>query len=349
YAASPVPDPSERPRDRGAATRGIPAPVRATRPDAPGAHDGEAGLSHTAALPVSRRRRRRWPWALLAVLVLVGGAGSGWWFTAGPGATTVVPTVVGRQVDAAQSALSGAALMGVPAEEFSERSGAGVVMRAEPAAGTTLSKDSTVRLVVSKGPERYAVPTLVGTAASALPAALGPLHLTAGETSNAWSETVKEGTVIAQDPKPGATVKRGTTVSVVVSKGRQPLDVPSVVGAGADAAAASITRAGLDPKRADDVNSDTVPVGQVVSQKPSSGTLFRGQTVTITVSKGPVMVTVPGVVGRPVAEAEKALTDLGFTVKTEFPFGRLFDLVRVQSVAEGRSVAKGSTIILTIV
>ncbi|MEO7448160.1 MAG: Stk1 family PASTA domain-containing Ser/Thr kinase, partial [Humibacillus sp.] len=173
YAASPVPDPSGRPRDRGAATRGIPAPVRATRPDAPGAHDGQSGLSHTTALPVSRRGRRRWPWALLAVLVLVGGAGSGWWFTAGPGATTVVPTVVDRQVDAAQSALTGAALVGVPAEEFSERSGAGVVMRAEPAAGTTLSKDSTVRLVVSKGPERYAVPTLVGTAASALPAALG--------------------------------------------------------------------------------------------------------------------------------------------------------------------------------
>ncbi len=346
YAAPQVPPTRGRPRDSGGETRGIPAPARSS----PSHHaDEDDGRSHTTALPVSRGRRRRWPWALLALLVAVGGVAGGWWFTTGPGATTVVPTVVGRQADAAETALTGASLVADTSEEFSERSGRGVVLRVDPGPGTELSKDSTVHLVVSKGPERYAVPTLVGTAASGLPTALGPVHLRAGESSEAWSETVRAGRVISQDPEPGTSVKRGTAVSVVVSKGRRPLDVPSVVGSSADAAAAAITKAGLTPKRADDVNSDTVPAGQVVSQKPSRGTLFRGDTVTLTVSKGPVMVTVPGVVGRPVAEAEKALTDLGLTVKTEFPFGRLFDLVRVQSVEEGASVPKGSTIILTIV
>ena len=61
------------------------------------------------------------------------------------------------------------------------------------------------------------------------------------------------------------------------------------------------------------------------------------------------MVEVPGVVGRPVAEAEKVLTGLGFTVQKEYPFGRLFDLVRVQSIEGGQQAPKGSTIILTIV
>ena len=49
------------------------------------------------------------------------------------------------------------------------------------------------------------------------------------------------------------------------------------------------------------------------------------------------------------AEAEKALTDLGFTVQKDYPFGRLFDLVRVQSIDGGEQAPKGSTIILTIV
>ena len=192
-------------------------------------------------------------------------------------------------------------------------------------------------------------PSLVGTKAADLAGALSGRDLRVGARTPAWSETVPEGRVISQDPKPGASVKRGVPVSVVVSKGRQPIAVPRVVGASAEAAAAELRKAGLKAVRADDVNSETVPAGQVVSQKPAKGSLFRGGIVTIAVSKGPVMVQVPGVVGRPVAEAEKALTELGFTVQKDYPFGKLFDLVRVQSIDEGQLAPKGTTIILTIV
>jgi eukaryotic-like serine/threonine-protein kinase len=234
-------------------------------------------------------------------------------------------------------------------EEFSETAARGTVLRIEPAAGTELSKDATVRVVVSKGPERYAVPRLVGTKTADLAKALAPLTLTVGDRTTAWSEKVPEGAVISQTPKAGTPVKRGVPVSVVVSKGRQPITVPTVVGSGAETASAAVTRAGLKAVRGADVNSDTVPAGQVVSQSPGKGTLFRGDSVTIVVSKGPVMVQVPGVVGRPVSEAEKALTDLGFVVQKDYPFGKLFDLVRVQSIDGGERAPKGSTIILTIV
>ena len=312
-------------------------------------HD-EPEVSHTAALPLQRKRtRRRWPWWLVAALLVIGGAAAGWWFVLGPGGMTVVPAVVGQQVSVADSTLSQASLSMDENEEFSETAAKGIVLRIEPDAGTELSKDSTVRVVVSKGQERYAVQRLVGTKAADLTGVLSPLTLTVGERTPAWSEKVPEGAIISQDPKAGSSVKRGVSVSVVVSKGRQPITVPKVVGAGADAATATITKAGLKAARGDDVNSDTVPAGQVVSQTPAKGTLFRGDTVTIVVSKGPVMVEVPGVVGRPVAEAEKVLTGLGFTVQKEYPFGRLFDLVRVQSIEGGQQAPKGSTIILTIV
>jgi eukaryotic-like serine/threonine-protein kinase len=312
-------------------------------------HD-EAELSHTAALPLERRRaRRRWPWWLVAALLVAGAVTAGWWFTVGPGGMTVVPAVVGQQISAADTALGRASLATDENEEFSETAAKGIVLRIEPGAGTELSKDATVRVVVSKGRERYAVPSLVGTKSVDLAKALTPLTLKVGARTSAFSEKVPDGQVISQDPKAGTSVKRGVPVAVVVSKGRAPITVPRVVGAGAEAASAAISKAGLKPVRGDDVNSDSVPSGQVVSQQPTKGTLFRGDTVTIVVSKGPVMVQVPGVVGRPVAEAEKTLTDLGFTVQKDYPFGKLFDLVRVQSIDGGELAPKGSTIILTIV
>jgi serine/threonine-protein kinase len=71
--------------------------------------------------------------------------------------------------------------------------------------------------------------------------------------------------------------------------------------------------------------------------------------VTVTVSKGPVMVKVPRVVGSPIAEAKAALEKLGFTVEVRRPLGTFFELVRDQSVAPGQPAPKGSSIILTVV
>ncbi|GGM83107.1 serine/threonine protein kinase [Terrabacter tumescens] len=351
--------PADRPRRSEAA--GAPERHR-TRPNDMGAaalagrpvHEDGPALEHTAAMPIERRRRRsarrRWPlW--LAGLLLVGGVSfGGWWFTAGPGGSTLVPAVVGQPVSQAEGELQQAALSTELVEEFSETRAQGVVLRVEPGAGSELGKDSTVRLVVSKGKERYAVPTLTGSKVGETGAALSPLNLRLGERSQAWSETVPEGVVISQDPAAGESVKRNTAVSVVVSKGRRPIEVPTVTGATLDAASATLTKAGLTVQRGEDVNSDTVPAGQVVSQSPDKGTLHQGDAVKLVVSKGPVRVQVPNVVDQPDAAADKALTDLGLKVDKQYPFGDLFEKkVRAQDPAAGTPVPKGTTIHLTIV
>ena len=89
---------------------------------------------------------------------------------------TVVPAVVGQQISAADTALGRASLAMDENEEFSETAAKGIVLRIEPGAGTELSKDATVRVVVSKGQERYAVPSLVGTKAADLAKALDAAH-----------------------------------------------------------------------------------------------------------------------------------------------------------------------------
>src|SRR6476659_9238715 len=305
------------------------APTSATRPNELGrsalaglsVHDDGPHLEHTAAMPVDRHQRsgarRRWPLWIAAALVVAGASFGGWWFTAGPGGSTVVPAVVGQQISQAEGAMRQASLSALTIGEFSEVKAKGVVLRVEPSAGSELGKRSTVRLVVSKGQERYAVPNLVGLKAGDLGSALSPLTLRLGEQSQAWSETVPAGIVVSQDPASNASVKRATAVSVVVSKGREPIEVPTVTRTAFDAASAAITKAGLTVQRGQDVNSDTVPAGQVVSQSPESGTLHRGDAVKLIVSKGPDMVQVPNVVARSSGDAEKTLHDLGFTLKKE--------------------------------
>lgn len=351
------------PVDRDQSAEAAPAPERQrTRPNDVGraalaglpVHDDGPALEHTAAMPIERRRgrgrRRRWPLWLAAVLLVGGASFGGWWFTAGPGGSTLVPAVVGEQLSQAAGEMRRASLSIETVEEFSEARAQGVVLRVEPRAGSELGKDSTVRVVVSKGKERYAVPTLVGVKVGDTGAALSPLNLRLGERSRAWSETVPEGVVISQDPAAGESVKRNTAVSVVVSKGRRPIEVPTVTGTSFEAASAALTKAGLTVQRGDDVNSDTVPAGQVVSQSPDKGTLHQGDPVKVVVSKGPVMVQVPNVVDQPDAAADKALTDLGLKVDKQYPFGDLFEKkVRAQDPAAGTSVPKGSTISLTIV
>lgn len=293
--------------------------------------------------------RRRWPiWALLALLVVTGG-GVGWWFSAGPGGTTVIPGVALTGLDEARATLASHDLRADTTQAFSETVPKGSVIDLTPTTGTEVRKQSVVTLVVSKGPERYTVPNLVSAPESKLKALLGPETLTVGAVTRDWSETVPEGAVISQDPPKGEPVKRGTSVSVVVSKGRQPIPVPDVTGKPFDEAQQLVTKAGLEVKRAEDVNHDTVPTGHVVSQEPADGTLHRNDPVTLTVSKGPVMVQVPDLLGKPVAEAEQTLTQLGFTVKVDRPLGQFFELVRDQNPKGGESAPKGSTIVLTVV
>ncbi len=296
----------------------------------------------------NRRRRRRWPWVLALLLVIALGSTGGWWFTVGPGGRTLVPEAVSHTLEDASAAIERAALQVDSTLAFSETVRKGQVISMRPPAGTEVSRDSLVLLVVSKGPERYQVPELVGSKESDVAAALQPLTLKS-EVKQAWSETVPKGQVVSQQPGPGTAVKRGALVQLVVSKGPQPITVPDVRKLSLDQATTKLTEAGLTVARAEDANSDTIPAGAVVSQEPAKGTLFRGDKVTLVVSKGPVMVDVPNLLGKPVKEAEATLAGLGFTVEVRRPLGTFFELVRDQSIAAGQKAPKGSTIILTVV
>ena len=294
-----------------------------------------------------RPRRRRWWPAVLASALLA--ALTAWFFLVGPGALATVPSVQGRGQAEAVSAVRTASLDPTVTQAFDEKVPKGTVVSVAPRPGTELRRGEDVALVVSKGPERHAVPPVVGMTVAEARARIQAAKLKVGKVTEEFSEKVPDGQVFAARPGPGANLKRGAAVAMTVSKGRRPIEVPDLTGQDADTAARELSDLGLAVDATRQENSDSVPKGRVLSQSPSNGTLFRGDPVTLVVSTGPVLVDVPNVVGQQLQQAQQALEAAGFTVEVRRALGGFFGTVRLQDPAGGGKARKGSTVTLTIV
>ena len=325
-----------------------PAPAPGS-PDAPRVMASPAGP--TGPVP-SVRRRRRWrgPMALLLVLAVAVGVGTAaWWF--GSAQYVPVPAVVGLDEAAAGAKLQAAELgLAVSSRDFSETVDAGLVISADPAPGQEVRRGSEVGVVVSKGPERYAVPDVAGLTPAVAQERLAANSLTLGRTSQGYDEAIAKGLAVTIDPKPGTLLKKETPVTLIVSLGPKPVPVPKLTGVPLAKATATLTALGLKVATTEAYN-DTIPAGSVVATTPKQGIAVpKGGTVTLAVSKGPPPVRVPNVVDRGRAEAVRILRDAGLRVSIEEPLGVTpLDRVLRQSPGGGDTVPKGTIVVLQIV
>ncbi|WP_432522920.1 Stk1 family PASTA domain-containing Ser/Thr kinase [Kineococcus sp. SYSU DK006] len=327
------------PASTAAAATTATTPAAATAAGQPAAR---SGAEH------GHRSRRGLLVGLVLLLLALAGATS-WYFLAGPGAYTTTPAVTGRSPAEAGAALRSAGLGVQQREEFSDTVPAGVVLATDPGAGERVRKDGSVVLVVSKGVEQFAVPDVVGRPRDEAADTLTGTGLAVGAVSEEYSESVEEGLVIRTDPAAATVLAHDTPVALVVSRGREPIEVPAVAGSPLEAARTAITGAELAVGDVTERTSEQVPAGQVISQSPDSGTLFRGDPVDLVVSTGPPLVQVPQVQGQQVAAAREALERLGFQVRVENVLGGIFGTVRSSDPAAGQPIPKGSTITLTVV
>ncbi|HET8602919.1 MAG TPA: Stk1 family PASTA domain-containing Ser/Thr kinase [Marmoricola sp.] len=311
--------------------------VQPPRPGPPGA-------------PVPLRRRRRRGPLLLALLLLAAvalGVG-GWWF--GVARYTTTPGVIEMRQSAAAARVDRAGLhFVVDHRAWSETVGKGAVISTDPAPGDRVLKGGTVSAVVSRGPERHAVPDLRGHTLDEAQALLQKAHLSYGQRIGRWSQTVPRGTVIGSDPHAGVELRRDTAVDVVVSRGPRPIPVPDLTGERAGRATRRLTHLGFVVDRSSR-HDDTVPRGVVISQSPASGNGFRGDHVQLLVSQGPVMVTVPKVTGMGLDAARQTLAAAGLQVRIEkAQFYVSLQYVVRQDPPDGERVPRGTTVTLTIV
>jgi serine/threonine protein kinase/beta-lactam-binding protein with PASTA domain len=330
-------------------------PVPATGPRREGTYARTTGNRSPAPDPHPRppqARSRRPLGALLTVLLLLiglGGAAAAWYFSAGPGVYSPMPSVVGLTQDEAVAALDREDLDATVVRDYSESVALDVVMAASEEPGVSVRHGTAVALTVSQGPERYAVPDVLGRTVDEARAALEEVNLVLGETSEEFDASAPAGQVLAAVPGAGSPLPPQSAVDLVVSAGPEPVDVPQVRGEPEDDARETLEGAGfvveVAPER---VTDPDVEEGSVASQDPAGGTGVAGDTVTLTISDGPELVTVPDVVGRSWEEVEPLLEELGLDVVREEIAGAFFGTVRFQSLEEGEEVPVGTEIVITV-
>ncbi|WP_044084786.1 Stk1 family PASTA domain-containing Ser/Thr kinase [Bifidobacterium gallicum] len=320
------------------------------------------GNTNTANNEPKPRKRKGGLIALIIVLVvlLVCGSAGGvaYYVWLGPGSYRTLPqpeglkcptdgpcTITGVSWKDYQQQLKAVGIAWTASEEFSDTVAQGDIIATVPADvdGHIAKKDGKVKVVVSKGVRQATVPADIMDANSEAGKhpvdALKQAGFTNVQEDEAqYSMDVPEGAVISIDPKPDETVPHSTPVTITLSKGRMPVTMPSVVGKPIDQAREALAAVKLNVTVNEEF-SDTVEAGQVMTQSVAADTqLHWGDNVSISVSKGPQMVTIPNVVGDNKDDATKKLEELGLQVKITAPLGDLLHTVRFQNPGAGEQV-----------
>ncbi|WP_328633717.1 Stk1 family PASTA domain-containing Ser/Thr kinase [Streptomyces sp. NBC_00356] len=287
--------------------------------------------------------------AILAAVLLVLGLGTGVWYI-NSGQFTKVPSVLNQTQTQAEKRLADAGLeRGTVNRAYSDTYKRGTVMDSDPGSSDRIRNGGTVDLTVSRGSKTVKVPDLSDTPLDKAKSDLKKHDLEPGMTTRKFSDQIAKGSVISTDPGAGETRKAGSAVVLVVSKG-SPVDVPDVTGESEQDAIADLEDAGLKAEISTKRVNSEEDKGSVARQSPAEGKqLAEGDTVTLTISKGPVMVEVPDVTGLKVDEAKSQLSAAGFEVEENRGLLGLFgDTVKSQSVEGGDEAPKGSSITITI-
>ncbi|MFF4271708.1 Stk1 family PASTA domain-containing Ser/Thr kinase [Streptomyces sp. NPDC001536] len=301
--------------------------------------------------PPPRRRSGppRGPLAIVVALLLILGVGAGVWYI-NSGQFTKVPALIDKTEAQARDRLGEAGLeVGKVKQEYSDTVKRGRVIGSDPSVGTRIRNNDSVTLTVSKGPETVKLGDLTGLRLDKARDRLKGDGLEPGMVTREFSDDVIKGFVISTDPEAGTTLRSGAAVALVVSKG-SPVDVPDVTGESLEDAKADLEDAGLKVKVASEQVNSEYDKGLVAAQTPRDGSeAAEGDTVTLTISKGPEMVEVPDVVGDSVDDAKAELEGAGFKVDEDRGLLGLFgDTVKSQSVEGGQTAPKGSTITIEI-
>jgi beta-lactam-binding protein with PASTA domain/serine/threonine protein kinase len=351
------PQPSDRLSDQTAIVPAVPSSVsggavptwaRLPQQASPRSHSGQ------------RRRGEPAPTGLLGRLAAIGGGdrarvlvlvavaamvltviGSTWWVTIGR--YTEAPQLVNMprtQAEATAIRDGFKLLYGDPV--YNETVDKDVVLIQDPAVGAEIINGGTITLVLSLGPERYAVPDITGKELAAAKSEVEGLRLKLKEGNGKYSDDVPKGFVISSDPKSGTSLKPGQTVTVTVSKGRAPITVPNLDGMNINEARSILQGRGLIV--VEQYKDSDKPADTVIGQSPKFGTgVEKDSEVKLEVSKGPPLVTMVRVIDMPCDQARQTLEGLGLKVRIDL---NPQAIVRQQNPQENTQIPAQSEVVI---
>lgn len=231
---------------------------------------------------------------LIVLLLILAGVGVGSFYGVQKlffKAEVVVPNVVDmKEIDAERTLVQNKLTVVYDEPEPSDEIASGHVLRQDPQPDSRVKEGREVTLVISSGQETIEVPNVVGKSKEDAILALEAKGLTVGATAPAYDETVAENQVILQAPKSGEQVAKGSSVDLIISKGKEPqmVTVPNVVGSSLDEAKSSLGQKGLNVGKVTEQESTEYAAGIVLNQSlVADGQTLEETEVDLVVSKGP--------------------------------------------------------------
>lgn len=150
--------------------------------------------------------------------------------------------------------------------------------------------------------------------------------------------------LLNNEDKPDEVSTAETTTQIVS------VEIPAITGKTLNEATDILSQQGLTISVFEEVYSDDVEEGRIISQTPEYGTMPVGGNVAVSVSKGKKLIDVPDVLEMKSGKAEALLDELGLLVVTKYKHSDIIDedYVIKQSLAQGKKVPIGTKITITI-
>ena len=316
--------------------------------------------SAVAVVARAERSGRRRIWLIVVALVVALAAlFAAWWFIFGPGSKVSVADVAGLSAEEATAVLieQGFTVNPVNGETDSPTVTAGLVAETDPPIGEGASKGEEIQLLISTGPKPIPVPAFTGmTEQQAVDAINAAPFKLVEPIIHQFSTDVAEGIVVdvlAADKTTSiltaTTYGEDQEVTLIISAG----PLPDVAGKSVDEAKGIL--AGVDLTVSNDVREEfhnDIPQGAVIGVDAASGPIRRGDTVTLIVSRGPDLVTVPaGLIGMTLSDAIAAVEAAGLVADPQTNIPQVFWGLPGAEVddtdpAPGEQAVRGSTVVL---
>ncbi|MGO1404736.1 Stk1 family PASTA domain-containing Ser/Thr kinase [Agrococcus casei] len=303
----------------------------------------------------SDARRRRGPlWLIAALLVAALLGTTGWWFAIGPGVRVDMPHLAGKTYEQAVSELAAAGFEAAPerVEQPDYDTPPGEILSTDPGPGASVATDTVVTITVSSGRQQLEAPDLTaGMSETEAQAAIEEAGFVFESefVDRRFNGDVERGGVylgLLEDRTPfapGDELEERTKMGYIVSLG----GIPAQAGQDADEARGALSAVGLDVN-VEERESRDVAEGTIIEVQRPDGAIREGSTITLIVSTGPPMVTMPDVVGMRFDEAIETLEALGFTVVTDTNISveRLWSAFNVeeQTPEPGTELEEGSEV-----
>lgn len=204
----------------------------------------------------------------------------------------------------------------------------------------------------TSGPgNKIVIPSLAGMTQTQAAKTVAELGLKVDVTQEVFSEDVPKGKVITSDPAGGGRVEIAGTVHLIVSKGKDRIEVPDLVGLTLESAAALLKSSNLKIGRVSEKYNYTIEAGLIIDGNPSSGSPVRkDSSVDLIISQGPEQVELINFQGKTSDQAQSELTAAGLIASSKYEYSDTIPIGTVisQTPSDVSTVGKGEKITLVI-